>query len=65
LLRYGPSEALLDQWQILETVRLVRPVGVYFDQNWQRLYVTDVATHQVHVFEVESLEPDSATENGE
>jgi DNA-binding beta-propeller fold protein YncE len=53
LLRYGPDGALLDQWQTIGPVSLSAPVGIYFDANTNWLYVTDVLTHQVHVFEVQ------------
>jgi DNA-binding beta-propeller fold protein YncE len=53
LSRYAPDGSLLDQWQIIEPVSLAAPVGVYFDAKTNRLYVTDVLTHQVHVFEVQ------------
>jgi DNA-binding beta-propeller fold protein YncE len=53
LLRYAPNGELLDQWQTLGPVNLVAPVGIYFDAKTKRLYVTDVLTHQVYVFEVQ------------
>ncbi|MCB0167324.1 MAG: NHL repeat-containing protein, partial [Anaerolineae bacterium] len=53
LQRYDPDGALLDQWQTIDQLRLAAPVGIYFDANTQRLYVTDVVTHQVHVFWVQ------------
>jgi hypothetical protein len=30
-------------------INLADPVGIYFDQATNRLYLTDVGTHQVHV----------------
>jgi len=57
LLRYGPDGSLLDQWQSIGPVNLAAPVGIYFDEPTQRLFVTDIWTHQVHIFEVrEALE---------
>lgn len=53
LLRYAPDGALLDQWQSVGPVNLAAPVGVYFDAAANRLYLTDVWTHQIHVFDVE------------
>jgi len=53
LSRYAPDGSLLDQWQTIEPVSLAAPVGVYFDAKTNRLYVTDVLTHQVHVFEIQ------------
>ncbi len=51
LLRYAPTGILIDQWHTIDSVTLLRPVGIYFDASTNRLYVTDVATHQVHIFE--------------
>jgi sugar lactone lactonase YvrE len=52
LYRYSPDGSLLDQWQIIGPVNLAAPVGIYFDAGRNRLYLTDVWTHQVHIFEV-------------
>ncbi len=52
LIRYAPNGNLLDQWQIIGPVSLVAPIGIYFDDTTNHLYVSDVQTHQVHVFEV-------------
>lgn len=52
LLRYSPDGELLDRWQAIGPVTLAAPVGIYFHPPSGRLYVTDVRTHQVHVFEV-------------
>ena len=52
LSRYAPDGNLLDQWQFIDTVALVGPVGLYFDPATSWLYVTDVSTHQIHIFEV-------------
>jgi 4-amino-4-deoxy-L-arabinose transferase-like glycosyltransferase/DNA-binding beta-propeller fold protein YncE len=54
LFRYAPNGELLDQWQTIGSVNLAAPVGLYFDAKTNRLYVTDVLTHQVHVFEVQA-----------
>jgi DNA-binding beta-propeller fold protein YncE len=53
LLRYGPDGTLLDQWQSIGPVNLAAPVGIHFDAATNRLYVTDIWTHQVHIFEVQ------------
>ena len=52
LLRYAPDGTLLDNWQSVGPVPFAAPVGVYFDPATNRLYVTDVRMHQVHVFDV-------------
>lgn len=54
LYRYGPDGSLLDQWQTIDSVNLAGPVGIYFDTFTNRLYLTDVLTHQVHIFEVQT-----------
>ncbi|MCB0212735.1 MAG: glycosyltransferase family 39 protein [Anaerolineae bacterium] len=53
LQRYSPDGTLLDQWQTFDQFRLEAPVGVYFDSATNRLYVTDVNTHQIHVLWVQ------------
>jgi hypothetical protein len=53
LYRYAPDGSLLDQWQTAGPVNLAAPVGVFFDALFNRLYVTDVLTHQIHIFEVQ------------
>ena len=55
---YAPSGVLIDQWQTIGSIRLVAPVGVYFDDSSSRLYVTDVGAHQVHIFRVEVVSED-------
>ncbi len=52
LIRYAPDGTLLHQWQQIGPVTLAGPVGIYFDETNSRLYVTDVQSHQVHIFEV-------------
>jgi len=52
LLRYAPNGNQLDRLETVGAVHLVMPVGLYFHPPTQRLYVTDIWTHQVHVFEV-------------
>jgi hypothetical protein len=52
LLRYAPTGTLLNQWQAIDSVTLVDPVGIYFDETSNLLYITDVGTHQLHVFEL-------------
>ncbi len=52
LYRYGPDGSLLEQWPTIGPVNLAAPVGIYLDTATNRLYVTDVLTHQLHVFEV-------------
>ena len=53
LLRYAPDGTLLNNWQTIGPVRLDAPVGIYLDSATNRLYIADVQTHQVHVFEVQ------------
>ncbi len=53
LLHYAPDGSLLNRWESIGPVSLAAPVGVYFDTSTSRLYVTDIWTHQVHVFEVQ------------
>ncbi|HXW00437.1 MAG TPA: NHL repeat-containing protein, partial [Anaerolineae bacterium] len=53
LYRYAPDGSLLDQWQTVGPVNLAAPVGIYFDAQTNRLYITDVLTHRVYVFEVQ------------
>jgi 4-amino-4-deoxy-L-arabinose transferase-like glycosyltransferase len=53
--RYSPDGVVVGQWQSIGPVTFVRPVGIYFDQDTDRLFVTDVGTHLVHVFEIEVL----------
>ncbi len=53
LLRYGPDGTLLDQWQSIGPVNLAAPVGIYYDKAIDRLYVADIWTHQVHIFEAQ------------
>ncbi len=57
LLRYAPDGTLLDQWQSIGPVNLAAPVGITFDPVSNRLYLTDVWTHQVYVFDVELERP--------
>ncbi len=33
-------------------MRFNRPVGIYFNDQNSQLYVTDVGTRQIHVFQV-------------
>lgn len=56
LYRYAPDGSLLDQWTTAGPVNLTAPVGLYFDAATNRLYVTDVLTHQIHIFEVQGSE---------
>jgi DNA-binding beta-propeller fold protein YncE len=49
LLRYSSSGELINQWRTVGPINLADPVGIYFDRATNRLYVTDVGTHQVHV----------------
>ncbi|HXV42338.1 MAG TPA: PA14 domain-containing protein, partial [Anaerolineae bacterium] len=44
LYRYAPDGSLLDQWQTVGPVNLAAPVGIYFDAQTNRLYITDVLT---------------------
>jgi DNA-binding beta-propeller fold protein YncE len=42
----------LNEWGAIDSISFIAPVGLYFDPATNRLYVTDVQTHQIHVFEV-------------
>jgi sugar lactone lactonase YvrE len=53
LLRYAPDGNLLDQWQNIGPVTLIGPVGIYFHEPTNQLFITDVSTHQVYVFTVQ------------
>lgn len=53
LQRYAPDGTLLDQWQTVDELQLAAPVGIYFDPTTRRLYVTDVESHQIHIFWVQ------------
>lgn len=53
LLRYAPDGSLLDQWHTIDGIGLVSPVGIYFDPAANRLYLSDIYTHLIHVFAVE------------
>ena len=54
LWRYAPDGTILNQWESIGPVNFAVPVGIYFDAATRHLYVTDVGTHQVYVFEVQS-----------
>ena len=53
--RYTPTGILIDQWNLIGPVTFLRPVGIYFDETANRLYISDIATHQVHIFELQTL----------
>jgi hypothetical protein len=55
LMRYSRSGILLDQWQTIGPVTLVDPVGIYFDERSNLLFITDIGAHQVHVFQVQII----------
>jgi DNA-binding beta-propeller fold protein YncE len=55
VLRYGPSGILIDQWQGVDSVHFVAPVGIFFDNRTNYLYITDVVTQQVHVVELQPI----------
>ncbi len=63
LYRYAPTGILLDQWNVIDSINLVRPVGIYFDEATNYLYVTDVATHQVHIFEPQPISGEATGED--
>ena len=52
LRRYSPEGELLDEWRTIDKITLERPVGLFSDLARQRLYVSDVATGEVHVFQL-------------
>jgi hypothetical protein len=53
ILRYSPDGQLLNRWTQAGAASLRQPVGIYMDAPTDTLYVTDTATHQVHVFKIE------------
>jgi DNA-binding beta-propeller fold protein YncE len=53
ILRYAPDGRLLNRWGQAASVPLRQPVGIYLDAASSTLFVTDTATHQVHVFRIE------------
>jgi DNA-binding beta-propeller fold protein YncE/4-amino-4-deoxy-L-arabinose transferase-like glycosyltransferase len=55
IVRYATDGTLIEQWQFIGPVSLVQPVGIFFDDEQDRLYVTDVGTHQVHIFQAELI----------
>jgi DNA-binding beta-propeller fold protein YncE len=63
LLRYAPNGVLIDQWHTIGPVNLLEPVGIYFDPATNRLYVTDVVTHQIHLFWVQPAAGQVKAEN--
>jgi len=52
ILRYAPDGRLLNHWTKAGETKLRRPVGIYVDAANATLYVTDIGTRQVHVFEI-------------
>ncbi len=53
LRRYGPDGLLLDEWRTIDTVTFERPVGIFADVAHNRLFVSDVARGEVHIFRIE------------
>ncbi|RMF05066.1 MAG: hypothetical protein D6768_01800, partial [Chloroflexi bacterium] len=53
VLRYSPDGVLLEQWHTVGPIELAAPLGIYFDPTTSRLYITDIGTAQVYVFDVE------------
>lgn len=54
LYRYALDGTLLSQWQTIGPAKFAAPVGIYYDDDTHKLYVTDIYTHQVHIFAVET-----------
>ena len=52
ILRYAPDGQLLNRWTEAGTASLGQPVGIYVDATTNTLYVTDTATHQVHIYRI-------------
>ncbi|MDM8530414.1 PA14 domain-containing protein [Anaerolineales bacterium HSG25] len=52
LMRYAPDGNLIQMWQNIGPVGFVSPLGIYFDEQTKRLYLTDISTHQIYVFEL-------------
>lgn len=48
----SPDGSVLDAWHTLDGVTFQQPVGVYFDAAASQLFVTDVGTGSVHIFDV-------------
>jgi len=55
LLRYSPTGTLVDQWPTIGAINLAMPVGIYYDNATGLLYLTDVATHQLHLFQLQPI----------
>jgi DNA-binding beta-propeller fold protein YncE len=53
ILRYAPDGRLINRWSQAGSVPLRQPVGIYLDTASNTLFVTDTATHQVHVYRLE------------
>ncbi len=52
ILRYTPDGQLLTRWTQAGGLQLRQPVGIYVDAASGTLFVTDTATHQVHVLRI-------------
>ncbi|MDM8529323.1 PA14 domain-containing protein [Anaerolineales bacterium HSG24] len=52
LMRYTPDGNLIQMWQNIGPVGFISPLGIYFDEATNRLYLTDISTHQLYVFEL-------------
>ena len=50
--RYSPDGQMLNQWTRAGDQSLQRPVGIHVDHTGT-VFITDTATHQVHVFSIE------------
>ncbi len=51
--RFTPDGELLDEWQAIASIQFKKPVGIFVDKEHNQLYVSDVETGKVHVFNVE------------
>jgi len=64
VLRYAADGRLLNRWTQAGATIMQQPVGIYVDAVGT-LYVTDTATHQVHVFEMAQTPGEASTQEGE
>lgn len=53
IFRYTPDGNQLNQWQTITPIQLGKPVGIYLDERTNTLYVTDVQTGHLHLFQIQ------------
>jgi len=54
LRRYSPNGDLLDEWRSIGPVVFNRPVGVFVDAERNQLFVSDVGTGEVYIFNMDT-----------